>query len=510
MALHLHPMLSVAAGRSSHPRITSNNSTIRAQRAFPSAPVRDLGARALQRLINIKRDEQEQEREDLKALGMTEEERLSLEQSFASVKFEAADLDGLSWATPSAQHMLAQWYKAQVLALRRQFGMPDDSNPAPGDEDADPEPPLSSASDHTIIPDDVPTVDVEPPSPPPTANLSRHPAPPPLVWPPLARAHGTAEHVEALSPSELHAPLSPLSPGSLRWHHRTPRARRTPTHRVFSLPACAGPQRIALQRLETVRPGEGTLTLTSAKTGAGTGTKAGKGPKPLVRQLTIDPRPPGCVSPPIPDSPTLGRPVVPSPAQQALQKKRVVSMPTELAGFPVPPPLARALGERHSPTAGCVSPALSLVERVRARRARCPSGATITPAEPHADSESATHHSDSEDPPTGRQDPFAGLKLPEVERARPDPGAPDAHGRASGLAGLKIALPGLDRLPLLERTMSVWGGRVTPEEEEGALPPLERAGSVLGFCRGEGEGEGEGGGVGGGWMPGGLSPEMTM
>ncbi|TFY75523.1 hypothetical protein EWM64_g8489 [Hericium alpestre] len=47
-----------------------------------------------QRLI-----EEEQRREEEAALHMTDEEREILEQCFASVKTEFADLDGLSWST---------------------------------------------------------------------------------------------------------------------------------------------------------------------------------------------------------------------------------------------------------------------------------------------------------------------------------------------------------------------------------------------------------------------------
>lgn len=126
MALHLHPVLSFTANRGINV-VSSSAPNGRQQAVHPPAPVRDLGPRAMQRLMALKREEQEQELEDLESLKMTEvrhhsastrkelmllqEQRLILEQSFASVKFEVADLDGLSWSSPNGQYMLARWVR---------------------------------------------------------------------------------------------------------------------------------------------------------------------------------------------------------------------------------------------------------------------------------------------------------------------------------------------------------------------------------------------------------------
>ena len=74
MALHLHPMLSLTATRGSSARLLSVPDS-RQQKAHPPPPVRDLGPRAIQRLMNLKREEQEQELEDLESLKLTEVRR---------------------------------------------------------------------------------------------------------------------------------------------------------------------------------------------------------------------------------------------------------------------------------------------------------------------------------------------------------------------------------------------------------------------------------------------------
>ena len=66
MALHLHPMLSLAASRISIAGIPSAHDHGQ-QKMDPPPPVRDLGPRAMQRLMNLRREELEQELEDLES-----------------------------------------------------------------------------------------------------------------------------------------------------------------------------------------------------------------------------------------------------------------------------------------------------------------------------------------------------------------------------------------------------------------------------------------------------------
>ncbi|KAJ7594105.1 hypothetical protein C8J56DRAFT_1160803 [Mycena floridula] len=54
-------------------------------------------SRSAQRKLRLLEIEQEQHREDMDALRMTEEQKQTLFRSFTSVKVEFSDLDGLSW-----------------------------------------------------------------------------------------------------------------------------------------------------------------------------------------------------------------------------------------------------------------------------------------------------------------------------------------------------------------------------------------------------------------------------
>ena len=63
-------MLSLTASRGTGPGFTSSHGY--RQEKVPPPPVRDLGPRAIQRLMNVKREELEQELEDLESLKMTE------------------------------------------------------------------------------------------------------------------------------------------------------------------------------------------------------------------------------------------------------------------------------------------------------------------------------------------------------------------------------------------------------------------------------------------------------
>ncbi|KAH9828707.1 uncharacterized protein C8Q71DRAFT_863771 [Rhodofomes roseus] len=490
MAVHLHPMFSLVAGRNVEPPTPTLRSS---QRAYPSAPVRDLGQRAIQRLAALKREEEEQNLEDLEDLKMTEEQRLLLERSFETVKFEAADLDGLKWDTPAAKRLLADWYSSQVFAIHKQYGLvPDGYPPLESDsasEEADFEPPLSSASDQTIIPDDVPDVAVEPPSPPPTARFRG--APPPLVWPPLALAPGLHERPPLLSPNEVHIPLSPGSLRRLPWHARAhPHGRRTPTYRVFSLPTRLAPPRI--DRRDTARPGDSP----EAK------ADAGGGPKPPMREPTALPHSPEAM----PDSTTLGvgAPQLTSPPhRKQAPKKRVVSLPPDL---PIPSPLERTLSECPE---GSVSPTLGLRGRaLRPRELARGAGkiASVTRVAPTKLFEVGRRLSQclavSPDASPSLHSGSSVHPFPHVsnEDARAPAGnTKGATNLATRLAGLKIALP-----PLPERTLSMWGGQVTPEDE---LPPplMTRSMSAFGYSRPELLDEEDSAGE---WMPGGLSPEL--
>ena len=304
-------------------------------------------------------------------------------------------------------------YTLQRATIHQGLGLhnatTEDEDDPEHEEYVDCEPPPSSASDCTIIPDhdDVPYVDVEPPSPPPTARPTH--IPPPLVWP--------TERTDALSPRQRHtdlypprsprSPSSPLSPSSLR-RHRSRAYRRTPTHRVFSAPTCASPQR------ETAR--------------LGPPKRAAAMPKPMVRQLTIDPRPPAYVSPPVPDSPTLG----PAP-------RRVAG----LGVLPLPPPLERTLSE-------------------------CPEG-PLSPDEIPSS-------------PDSLLDWLSRSHVPEEQSIDISP--PVGGGSlATKLAGLRIALPDLSSLS--GRALGLWGASesTSPPPDDEMMPPLRRMGPALGFRR---------------------------
>lgn len=69
--MHLHHMLSLTSARGTN-MISISAPNGRRQPVHPPAPVRDLGPRAIQRLMALKREEQEQELEDYENLKMTE------------------------------------------------------------------------------------------------------------------------------------------------------------------------------------------------------------------------------------------------------------------------------------------------------------------------------------------------------------------------------------------------------------------------------------------------------
>ncbi|KAI0719908.1 hypothetical protein C8Q72DRAFT_108213 [Fomitopsis betulina] len=275
----------------------------RRQPVHPPAPVRDLGPRAIQRLMALKREEQEQELEDYENLKMTE--RRILEQTFFSVKFEVADLDGLSWASPNGRYMLQRWYTSQVPAIREQLDLSaSDNDEIDYDEYMDCEPPPSSASDSTIIPDreDIPSVDIEPPSPPPTARTTH--IPPPLVWPTAHSSAPSLRSTEIHTPRSPRSPSTPLSPGALRRCRGRAYAhalRRTSTHRVFSVPTCSSPLREK--------------------------TQLGGCDAVSLGHTDIDPTPPATT------------------AEEMPEPQRFTSMLIGLGDIPIPPPLERTFNE---------------------------------------------------------------------------------------------------------------------------------------------------------------------
>ena len=357
-----------------------------------------------------------------------------------------------------------------MAALRKELSLPGDDDVVRAALDADDieceeyvdcEPPPSSASDCTIIPDrdDIPCVDVEPPSPPPTARPTH--IPPPLVWPAESAHSLSLRSVDVYTPR---SPPSPLSPGSLRRHRGRayPHTLRwTPTHRIFSVPACGSPHRekTPLDRPDIVLPGldDAALTLRFKSAGAM--------PKPMARQLTIDLRPPAYVSPPMPDSPTLGP--APSRKRKMPDERRVASTPAGLGDLPVPPVLERTLSEcPEDPVSPDELPPYSLLMH----RDRGPS---LSRLEQGRDG--------SIDIPQNVSPPMSGGSL------------------ATKLAGLRIALPDLSSLS--GRAFGLWGPSepTSSSRDEELMSPLRRMGPAMGLRRGEIEGmEGEP-------MPGGLS-----
>ncbi|CCM05239.1 uncharacterized protein FIBRA_07449 [Fibroporia radiculosa] len=215
------PMPSLAMNRS----ITERSSTSRA------LPVQQLSDKAVQRMLHIQHLEQQQRLEDLEAIEMTNEQLEILQKPFESVKVEFADLDGLSWSTPAAKHILAKWYKRKVLEMRQEtdpFGNLDSvpytlSRALSDDKD-----------EHTIR----------------ATRSPRFPPCPPLVAPPLTLPAGLQEHLEAASSGDL--TLSSVS-NLKRPSGKSSSSSRTPAHRVFSLPPKAPP---ALMRTATARPGD--------------------------------------------------------------------------------------------------------------------------------------------------------------------------------------------------------------------------------------------------------------
>ncbi|KAI0751925.1 hypothetical protein C8Q80DRAFT_607196 [Daedaleopsis nitida] len=92
-----------------------------------SAP--GISERGQARLIRQKLLEDEQEWEDRLALGITPAELKILQASVASVKAEFADLDGLSWDTPSAQQLLLHWHAQQAARERSPHASPGGGHP---------------------------------------------------------------------------------------------------------------------------------------------------------------------------------------------------------------------------------------------------------------------------------------------------------------------------------------------------------------------------------------------
>lgn len=351
-------------------------------------------------------------------------------------------------------------YTFQVAAIRDQLGLLDDDFRDTSDYDdieyeeyVDCEPPPSSASDCTIVPDreDIPSVDIEPPSPPPTARATH--IPPPLVWPTDHSGALSPRGADIYIPRSPRSPSSPLAPGTLRRHRGRAyphTLRRTPTHRVFSVPACASPHRenIPLDRHDTVRVGHADAALTLPP------KSAGAMPKPMVRQLAVDPRPLAYGSEPMPDSPTLGP--VPPQKRETTGSSRVASLPTGSGTVPIPPPLERTLSE-------------------------CPEG----PLSP----DGFIHHGlgDFADQVRGLFSAQSGMEEGAIiaQNDGAQPGEGGGGGLAMKLAGLRIALPGLSSFP--GRALGMWGASAS--DSQGAvdelMPPLQRMGPAMGLRRGE-------------------------
>ena len=63
------------------------------------------------RKAKIRELERQQELEDAAHLGMTAEQHALLQETFACVRTEFEDLDGLSWDTEAAQGLLREWVR---------------------------------------------------------------------------------------------------------------------------------------------------------------------------------------------------------------------------------------------------------------------------------------------------------------------------------------------------------------------------------------------------------------
>lgn len=63
------------------------------------------------RRAKIQELEAEQEREDLASLTITDEQRDLLVRTFACVKAEFEDLDGLSWEGDGAKEIMQDWVR---------------------------------------------------------------------------------------------------------------------------------------------------------------------------------------------------------------------------------------------------------------------------------------------------------------------------------------------------------------------------------------------------------------
>lgn len=228
-------------------------------------------------------------------------------------------------------------YTSQVPAIREQLDLSaSDNDEIDYDEYMDCEPPPSSASDSTIIPDreDIPSVDIEPPSPPPTARTTH--IPPPLVWPTAHSSAPSLRSTEIHTPRSPRSPSTPLSPGALRRCRGRAYAhalRRTSTHRVFSVPTCSSPlrEKTQLGGCDAVSLGHTDIDPTPPA------TTAEEMPEPQVRQLAIESCPPAY------GTPTL-EPVSPH-MRTTTASQRFTSMLIGLGDIPIPPPLERTFNE---------------------------------------------------------------------------------------------------------------------------------------------------------------------
>ncbi|KAI0751927.1 hypothetical protein C8Q80DRAFT_1119527 [Daedaleopsis nitida] len=83
-------------------------------------PQQAVGGRTAARVLRQRICELEQEEEDshILAVKMTPEEYKLLHDTFASVKGEFHDLDGLSWQTPQARQVLHDWHAKQAVRQR--------------------------------------------------------------------------------------------------------------------------------------------------------------------------------------------------------------------------------------------------------------------------------------------------------------------------------------------------------------------------------------------------------
>ncbi|PCH39018.1 hypothetical protein WOLCODRAFT_141049 [Wolfiporia cocos MD-104 SS10] len=312
------PMLALGMTRS----LTQQGST--------RLPMRPSGDKFAERMKRQREQEEEQRLQDLADVAMTAEQFASLQRSFADVKVEFADLDGLSWGTPEAQCLLARWYKSQVMALRR-AGPPDvgrDCTPrSPSRHAALAQPSAAGlGSAHATIR---------------AGRTARFPPCLPLAPPPLTLPAGLREYIDAVAAGLI--TNNPPATSKL-----TQRRLQLPPHRVFSLPPRVPPSMPAMARETTVRP----AVLTSPELGAeGGGKYAGLGG---VRRMPGVARPVLDRSATIRPATKIGQDVASPRGAKAFRSLRVVSLPVIKLGSG--PPMSRTqscLGVQMSPPGGC-------------------------------------------------------------------------------------------------------------------------------------------------------------